>query len=309
MNIVVAIPPQFPAEPWVRAIGGALPEATVTALADVANDSADYAVVWSPEATLFTHQKHLRAVFNLGAGVDALLKLPTLPPELPVVRLGDAGMSVQMAEYVCQAVIRFARELPAYEADMAKGVWAQRRPPARREFPVGVMGLGAIGARVAQALLGFEYPVSGWSRNPKTIEGVTTYHGSDGLDAFLRANRILICALPLTPDTRGILSRANLEKLRPKGYLINVGRGAHLVDDDLVQLIASGALAGATLDVFAEEPLAAAHPFHEHSQIVLTPHISAVTDRTESVAQIAGKIRRLEAGLAIDGVVERARGY
>jgi len=309
MRVVVAIPSMFAPEPWVRAMAAALPESTVSEFADTPDDSADYAVVWSPDAMLFSRQQKLKAIFNLGAGVDALLKLPTLPQQLPVVRLSDAGMSVQMAEYVCQAVIRFAREIGVYESEMKEGVWSQRRPPSRREFPVGVMGLGVIGERVARALSVFEYPVYGWSRHAKAIEGVATFYGPLGLDGFLESTRILVCTLPLTPETRGIVCRKTLEKLQPNGYLINVGRGAHLVDHDLVELIASGAMAGAMLDVFADEPLAASHPFRDHPTIGLTPHISAVTDRSESVRQIADKIRRFQAGLPIDGVVERSRGY
>jgi glyoxylate/hydroxypyruvate reductase A len=166
-----------------------------------------------------------------------------------------------------------------------------------------------IGERVARALGIFEYPVFGWSRHAKTIEGVTTFQGPLGLDGFLASTRILVCTLPLTPETRGILCRNTLEKLQPKGYLINVGRGAHLVEPDLIELIASGAMAGAMLDVFADEPLAVSHPFRDHPSIGLTPHISAVTDRSESVRQIADKIRRFQAGLPIEGVVERSRGY
>jgi glyoxylate/hydroxypyruvate reductase len=309
MRVVVSIPPMFPADPWVRAMMAALPESAVTELSDAPNDSADYAVVWSPDATLFTRQQKLKAIFSLGAGVDALLKLATLPANLPVVRLNDAGMSVQMAEYVCQAVIRFARDIGTYESEMKQGVWSQRRPPSRREFPVGVMGLGVIGERVARALQTFEYPVYGWSRSAKVLPGITTFDGPTGLDKFLSSTRILVCTLPLTPETRGILCRANLEKLLPKGYLINVGRGAHLIDDDLIELVATGAMAGAMLDVFADEPLDASHPFHDHPSIGLTPHISAVTDRRESVKQIADKIRRIHAGLSIEGVVERSRGY
>ncbi len=309
MRIVVSVPGAFRIEPWVDAVKGALPEAEVSAWDKAPANWADYAIVWAPEGALFEDQRALKAVFNLGAGVDALLALAALPPGLPVVRLGDAGMSVQMAEYVCQAVIRFARGLGEYEREMKAGIWSAKRAPARSDFPVGVMGLGAIGARVARALAAFDYPVLGWSRSPKTVAGVASYCGPAGLDAFLRASRILVCALPLTPDTRGILCRATLEKLRPEGYLINVGRGAHLIEDDLLELLDEGVIKGATLDVFTEEPLRGDHPFLRQPSITLTPHISAVTNRHLSVEQIAQKIKRFEAGAAIDGVVERTRGY
>ena len=225
------------------------------------------------------------------------------------VRLDDAGMSVQMAEYVSHAVIRHFREFDAYEADMREGRWSFRKPRSRADFPVGVMGLGVLGARVAQALSVFEFPVHGWSRTPKVLEGVRTHHGDVGLQTFLSSCRVLVNLLPLTPDTRDILNRETLGRLLPGGYLVNVARGAHLVEEDLLALLDSGHLAGATLDVFRTEPLPPEHPFWRHPKLTLTPHTSARTLRDESIAQIAGKIRALEAGQPIAGLVDRFRGY
>jgi glyoxylate/hydroxypyruvate reductase A len=171
------------------------------------------------------------------------------------------------------------------------------------------MGLGDIGARVARAIAAFEYPTFGWSRTAKSLPGITTFAGSAELDDFLQQVRVLVCALPLTAQTEGILNRATLSKLKPDGYLINVARGKHLVENDLLAALDSGHLAGATLDVFQQEPLPAEHPFWAHPKITLTPHISAITLRGESVMQIAQKIAALERGESIDGVVETARGY
>jgi glyoxylate/hydroxypyruvate reductase A len=184
-----------------------------------------------------------------------------------------------------------------------------RRPTERQAYPVGVMGLGVIGAHVAQTLTAFDLPVFGWARSPKTIGGVTCFAGHDQLDAFLRSVRILVCVLPLTPDTQDIINHANLAKLKPGGYLINVARGAHLVDADLLALLNSGQLAGATLDVFREEPLPSDHPFWQHPKITLTPHISARTLRALSLSQIAAKILQIERGETVDGMVDRGRGY
>jgi glyoxylate/hydroxypyruvate reductase A len=250
----------------------------------------------------------LRAAFNIGAGVDALLQL-RIPSSSRIVRLDDAGMSVQMAEYVCHAVIRHFREFDVYEADTRAGKWSFRKPRLRSEFPVGVMGLGVLGARVARALAGFEFPVNGWSRSIKQVAGVRCFAGDQGLQDFLAASRALVCLLPLTPDTRDILNLEHLSRLQPGGYLINVARGAHLVEDDLLALLERGHLAGATLDVFRTEPLPAGHPFWQHPKIVVTPHTSARTLRDESIAQIAGKIAALERGEPVAGVVEPARGY
>ena len=295
------------AEPWLQGLGQALPRATIEVWQPGAAP-ADYAVVWAPPQQFLDEQPGLKALFNIGAGVDALLKL-RLPSGAQVVRLDDAGMSVQMAEYVSHAVIRHFREFDAYEADMREGRWSFRKPRSRADFPVGVMGLGVLGARVAQALSVFEFPVHGWSRTPKVLEGVRTHHGDVGFQTFLSSCRVLVNLLPLTPDTRDILNRETLGRLLPGGYLVNVARGAHLVEEDLLALLDSGHLAGATLDVFRTEPLPPEHPFWRHPKLTLTPHTSARTLRDESIAQIAGKIRALEAGQPIAGLVDRFRGY
>lgn len=295
------------AEPWLAGLRAALPEAAVSVWSP-GDPVADYAVVWAPPQAFLDEQAGIRALFNIGAGVDALLQ-QRLPPGAQVVRLDDAGMSVQMAEYVCHAVIRHVREFDGYEADSRAGRWSFRRPRLRHDFPVAVLGLGVLGARVAQALRLFEFPVNGWSRSPRTLDGVTCFHGPQGLHACLAASRVLVNLLPLTPDTRDILNRDTLSRLMPGGYVVNVARGAHLVDEDLLALLDDGSLAGATLDVFRTEPLPAGHPFWTHPRIVVTPHTAARTLRDESIAQIAGKIRALERGEPVPGVVDPARGY
>jgi glyoxylate/hydroxypyruvate reductase A len=294
-------------EPWLQGLQAALPDAEVT-LWSAGAPAADYAVVWAPPQQFFDEQQQLKAVFNIGAGVDALLKL-SLPPQAKIVRLDDAGMSVQMAEYVCHAVIRHFREFDAYEADTRQGKWSFRKPRSRADFPVGIMGLGVLGERVARALAIFEFSVNGWSRSPKTVDGVQCFSGAQGFNDFLFASRVLVCLLPLTPDTRDVMNRDTLSQLQPGGYVINVARGAHLVDDDLLALLDNGHLAGATLDVFRTEPLPAEHPFWTHPGITVTPHTSARTLRSESIAQIAGKMMALQRGEPVAGVVEACRGY
>lgn len=300
-------------QPWQAGLSAAFPNAHISVWAP-GTASADYAVVWAPPQVFIDEQPSLKALLNIGAGVDALLKL-RLPPGLAVVRLDDAGMSVQMAEYVCQAVSRHFRELDVSEAGMAKGQWQFCKPRARADFAVGVMGLGVLGSRVAQALQTFEFPVNGWSRSPRAADalpGVRTFAGAAQLNDFLAASRVLVNLLPLTAETENILNHAHLSRLQPGGYLINVARGAHLVDVDLLALLDSGHLAGATLDVFRTEPLPAGHPFWHHPQLTLTPHTSARTLRDESIAQIARKIGALQAGeplSAIAGVVDVGLGY
>jgi glyoxylate/hydroxypyruvate reductase A len=295
------------AEPWLAGLRAALPGATVSEWTPGA-PPADYAVVWAPPQRFIDEQPRLRALFNIGAGVDALLRL-RLPPGLRVVRLDDAGMAVQMAEYVCHAVIRQFREFDAYEAAQREERWAFRKPQRRADWTVGLLGLGVLGTRVAQALQGFEFPVIGYSRSPKALPGVISFHGADGLAPFLARSRVLVNLLPLTPETRGLLNRQTLAQLPRGAYLINVARGAHVVEDDLLALLDSGHLSGAALDVFATEPLPAGHPFWRHPRITVTPHTAARTLRDESIAQIAGKILALERGEPIRGVVDPARGY
>jgi len=294
-------------EPWLEGLRAALPGASVTVWQPGA-PQADVAVVWAPPQQFLDEQPALKAMFNIGAGVDALLRL-RIPDGCRVVRIDDGGMAVQMAEYVCHAVVRHFRELDAYEADMRDGRWGFRKPRTRSDFTVGVMGLGVLGERVARALAHFEFPVNGWSRTPKALEGVRGFHGPDAFNDFLAASRVLVNLLPLTPETEGIMNRGTLSRLPQGGYVINVARGAHLVEEDLLALVDSGHLAGATLDVFRTEPLPPGHPFWSHPKIVATPHTSARTLREESIAQIVRKIGQLDRGEPVAGTVDRARGY
>ncbi|MEO8859384.1 MAG: glyoxylate/hydroxypyruvate reductase A [Burkholderiaceae bacterium] len=293
--------------PWVTDLRALLLGAQIE-LWEPGAPLADYAVTWAPPQQLIDEQIRLKALFNIGAGVDRLLTL-RLPPQLMVVRLDDAGMAVQMAEYVCHALIRHFREFDCYAEQATKGEWTQRKPPTRSEFPVGIMGLGVLGERVAQAVRQFEFPVLGWSRTPRSLAGVRCFSGQDDLPEFLAATRMLVCLLPLTTDTQGILCRENLARLRPSGYVINVARGGLLVEEDLLALLDSGHLGGAALDVFQTEPLPATHAFWRHPKIQVTPHVSAQTRREESIAQIAGKIMALERGEPVAGIVELKRGY
>ena len=295
------------AEPWLAGFRQALPGVQIEDWEPGAAP-ADHAVVWAPPQQFFDAQPGLKGIFNMGAGVDALLKLQ-LPPAAKLVRIEDGGMAVQMAEFVSHAVIRHVREFDAYEKEESQARWAFRRPRERKEFPVGIMGLGVLGERVAKSMLHFEFPVRGWSRSPRQLAGVECFAGAAQFEAFLRGTRILVCLLPLTPETAGIMNHIHLSKLMPGGYVINVARGAHLIDDDLIALIDSGQLAGAALDVFRTEPLPPEHPFWRHPKITVTPHTSARTLRDQTIAQIAGKILAFERGEPVAGVVDIQKGY
>lgn len=294
-------------EPWLAALRDHLPDARVEAWVDGA-EPADYGVAWAPPQSFIDQQTRLKALFNVGAGVDKLMRL-RLPPQLTVIRLEDAGMGVQMAEYVCHAVIGHFREFSAYAAQAANGAWERRPARPRAHSAVGVLGLGVLGTRVALALRQLDYPVHGWSRSPRDVEGMRCFSGADQLPAFLAASQALVCLLPLTSETHNLLGRANLSLLPVGAYLINVARGELVVDDDLLALLDSGHLAGATLDVFRTEPLPATHAFWRHPKVQVTPHVSAQTLQEESIAQIAGKIQALERGEPVAGIVDLQRGY
>jgi len=306
MRITVCLTGNKP-EPWIQGLQAALPDAEVVAW-EPGQGPADHAVVWAPPQAFIDAQPQLRTLFNIGAGVDALLKLQ-VPEHMTIVRLDDAGMSVQMAEYVCHALIRHFRELDVYEAEARAGRWVYRKPRERADFPVGILGLGVLGERVAKAVAQFEFPVLGWSRSRKDIDGVRTFAGEARLGDFLVGTRVLVNLLPLTDATRGILNKNTLSALQRGAYVINIARGDHLVEDDLIPLLDSGQLAGATLDVFQTEPLPATHAFWQHPKINITPHGSARTSRDASIAQIAGKIRALQRGESVAGVVDPQRGY
>ena len=298
-------------DPWVREFAGVLPEAETVVWQDGDAPCApcDYAVLWSPSPALLDALKHVKAIFLMGAGVDAILKFGDALPPVPLVRLGDAGMGVQMAEYVTHAVLRYFRRFDEYERQARRGIWAPLPQFDKAAFTVGVMGMGALGMRVLEALAPFGFPLRGWSRSQKQVAGVGCYAGGHGLDEFLRGTRVLVCMLPLTADTTNLLDRGNRAKLPQGAYLINVARGAHVAEPDLLTLIRAGHIAGATLDVFRNEPLPGPHPFWEEPRITITPHISALTIRSESALQIAGKIRALLRGETVADVVDRQRGY
>ena len=307
IKIALYCPEAKDAQRWAQALRAAMPEATVEAW-PTELPQADYAVVWSPSQAFLDAHSHVKTIFNLGAGVDALLKL-RLPAGVPVVRLEDAGMGMLMVQYVCHDVLRHYRMLDALTADMQSGLWRPRFPRPMADCPVGIMGLGVLGQQVARGLQHFGFSLVGWSRSPKHLDGVQCYHGADQLHPFLAATRVLVCLLPLTPDTEGIINQRNLAQLMAPGYVINVARGAHVVDDDLVAMIDSGHLAGATLDVFRTEPLPPNHAFRSRPNITLTPHISAQTQMGETIAQIARKMGALQRGEPITGMVDMDKAY
>lgn len=295
---------------WLHRLHAALPEADIRPWPDGRNESADYALVWQPPTEMLAGRTELKAIFNLAAGVDWLLKMDdALPQNVPIYRLEDAGMAVQLAEYVVHAVLRRFRRFEEYEAQARRGEWAYLDPYDKSGFTVGILGMGVMGRRIAEALAHFGFPLRGWSRSEKHVPGVACFAGDAGFDAFLQDLSVLICVLPLTDGTRDILNAGCFARLKPGALLVNLGRGEHLVESDLLAALASGQITAATLDVVRAEPLPADHPFWREPRITLTPHMAGLTFADETVQQVAARIRALENGQPVTGLVDRNRGY
>jgi len=300
---------------WKGRFEGVCPGRSVRLLPDDAFDPAEvhYAAVWKPQPGELAAFPNLRVIFNLGAGVDALMADRSLP-DVPLVRVAVTDLTARMTEYVVLHVLMHHRqELYLRESQRAKR-WAPKLQWAAGAISVGVMGLGTLGADAADALKRIGFRVAGWSRSPKTIHGVDCFHGEAQFDAFLRRTDILVCLLPLTPETRHVLNRALFEKLNrssPLGapVLINAGRGGLQNEADILQSLDDGLLGGVSLDVYATEPLPVDSAFWTHPKVVLTPHNAADTDADEISKYVAQQIERFEAGGALENVVDRKRGY
>lgn len=307
---------QMQNETWLAMFKTLLPQATIH-LGDNPKTYAiemDYALVWKPTPAMLSHRHSLKAIFMLGAGVDSLLdqvaKMPELlPPGVPVYRLEDAGMAEQMQEYATAFALRYFRRFDEYQHWQHSKQWHYLAPYRYDEFTIGVMGVGVLGEQVARRLADLGFTVKGWSRVRKAIDKVQTY-AQDELAAFLTDTKLIINLLPSTPATRGILNRALFAQLLPASYLINMARGAHLVDNDLLDALASKQLQAATLDVFQQEPLPKQHPFWHHPNITITPHVAALTRAEDALQQIIEKINLIEQNKPITtGRVDLTRGY
>ena len=309
MAILFASPGDDP-DPWISGLRAALPDLEVRCWPEVgAPDDITYAVVWRPQPGLLASLPNLQAVFSLGAGVDPMMTDPTFPRETPLVRLVDSSLTENMTEYVVQQVLNAHRQAAVYREHQAAREWRPLPERLARERPVGILGMGQLGAAAGRALSGLHFPVMGWSRSAKTLEGIDCVHGADGFRSLLTRSEILVCLLPLTPQTRGILNADTFATLPRGGFVINAGRGGLLVEIHLLAAIESGHISGAALDVFDHEPLPAEHPFWAHPRIVVTPHVAAPTHLRTAMAAICEGIRRHRAGQPLSNVVDPDRGY
>jgi glyoxylate/hydroxypyruvate reductase A len=298
---------------WLDAIDGALPDFQVFNGADddvvVDWDAIEYALVWQPPPGMLHQCKNLKAVFNLGAGVDYVLEYSDLPTNVPLVRLVDPCLTEGMIEYVTHWVLHLHRGFGRYRGYQDEPKWRPHWYPRTKDRRVGILGLGALGGAAARQLTSLGFDVAGWSRSPKTIDGVTSFAGDDQLEAFLQRTEILVCLLPLTPTTTGILNTKTLSQLPEGAQVINVARGGHVVDDDLIKVLDSDHLAGAVLDVFHEEPLPLEHPFWQNPKVTITPHVASLTNPETACGEIAKDIKLMQVGQSARYVVDRVVGY
>jgi glyoxylate/hydroxypyruvate reductase A len=314
-DILVAVEDPKAAAEWAALLRARAGARAVRLWPDAMGDLADigYACVWRAPHGLLARLPNLKAVINIGAGADHLLADPNLP-DVPVARAAHPDLTMRVTEYVVLHVLRQHRRQPLYDAQQRERRWQLHPQPAAHEVTVGIMGLGVIGAEAAQVLARVGFKVIGWSRTPKTLSGVESFHGAAGLDRFLARTEILVCLLPHTPETERLIDLKLLRKLKRDGaaggaVLINAGRGALQVDADILAALDEGALAAATLDVFPEEPLPASSPLWTHPRVTVTPHAAGDVSPPLFADHIMAQIERCERGQPLEALVDRRRGY
>jgi len=296
--------------PWVAGLRAALPDTELRVWPDIGNAAdVDFALAWQPPPGLLAGLPNLRAVSSLGHGAEHLLPAGVTPPQVQILRIVDTELTAGMSEYVIAHVLRVHRELDVLAANQRSARWDWRLPPRTADTVVGILGFGALGQDAARKLKHIGFQVRGWSRSAKDEPGIATFAGRDALPAFLAPCRHLVCLLPLTPETTGLIDATLLSHLPRGAHLLNAGRGPQVVEADLLAALDSGQIGHATLDVFATEPLPPAHPFWPHPNVTVTPHNAAVSNPQSIVAQVADNVRRLRRGKAPRNEVDRARGY
>ncbi len=272
--------------------------------------AVEYALVWDPEPGRLARLPRLRAIFGSGAGVDLIASDPALPRHLPLVRCVPPEATQRMGEFVCWAVLSVSRDARRMAIAQARSTWDYFEAPfAAAERTVGIMGLGAMGLRAAAMLRGLGVPVIGWSRTPKALPGIETFAGAEGRDAFLARSEVLVCLLPATPETQGIIAAPLLARLPRGAALVQVGRGAQQVLPDILAALDAGQLSGAVLDVFEPEPLPADSPAWTHPKVTVTPHVGSLPSRRERARYVADCIARHLRGEPLPNLYDPARGY
>jgi glyoxylate/hydroxypyruvate reductase A len=295
---------------WKPQLARLMPELEVRIWPEVGDPAdIDYALVWRPEPGLLVSLPRLKLILSLGAGVDHILCDPHLPPHVPIVRLVDPYLTDAMSEFVVLQVLRLHRQDVDYNAQQSAEIWRELEQKNAGERPVGILGFGEIGRDAGRKLEGLGFDVALWGRRAKSVEGLTGYAGWAGFSTLLARSEILVCLLPLTAETEGILNASTFEQLPNGAGLINAGRGGHLVEEDLIPALDSGKLSAAALDVFRDEPLPPGHAFWHHPRVLVTPHIAGTTNPSTAAPIILDNIRRFEEGRPLLNRVDPAQGY
>lgn len=310
MNSCALFTPDQSHGPWLDQFAVQFPQLKVQEWQTITNpESVEHGIAWQPSPAYFSRFPKLKTIFNLGAGVDAILSNPAVPEHVQIVRIEDGGMAAQMNQYFSYFLLHYYRDMDIYQQQQKLSQWQAQPFKAAKDFRVGILGLGQLGSQLSQHLQVFGFDVAGWSRSKKQIDGITTYAGPEQLNQFLQRTDALCCLLPLTPATQGILNYQTLSQLAPGAVVINAARGGHLVDQDLLQLLHQGHLRGAVVDAFEEEPLNPKHNFWQHPKILLTPHCAAQSEPAICVEQIGRKLEAIASNQPFTGLVDRHQGY
>jgi len=295
---------------WERCLREADPSIEMRIWPDIGPpEEINAALVWKPPAGALAQLPRLRLIINLGAGVDHIVADQTLPEGVPIARIVDPEMNRMMAQFVLLAALRHHRNFGAFERARSQRRWDYIHPKRTSERVIGIMGLGNLGAASAEELVRQGFQVRGWSRTPKSLRGVETFHGVEQQYRFLSACEILVLMLPLTAETAGVMDARALSALPRGASVINVGRGQLVDDDAMLAALDSGQIAEATLDVFHAEPLPPDHGYWDRSQVLITPHLASIAIPQSAAFQIADNLSRLSSGLPLLNLVDRQRGY
>ncbi len=267
------------------------------------------AIVWKHPPGSLKPYPNLKCIASFGAGVDFIFEDPDRPPDVPITRVVDDFLASDMAEHVVTVIMGHLKNMKQYAQDQKDHLWEPKSYTRISDHNVGIMGAGTLGSHLGKTLLNMGFKVAGWAKHPKKIDGMSVYHGEGSIGDFLAQTSILVCLLPLTPETSRILNRNTLSLLPRGAFLINVARGGHLAEDELIPLLDSGQLSGACLDVFEQEPLPGDHPFWGHPHIQITPHVASVSDPRAVVPQLASNFGRLQKGQPLMNQIDLSKGY
>ena len=297
-------------EIFINELKRSIPELDIHIWPKISNPEKIEAVLtWKPPLGVMNQFPNLKAIISFGVGVEEILRDPNLPANVPIVRIVEPGLTSRMTEYILLAVLRFHRQAFSYQTFQQEHHWQPLPLPETSACKIAILGLGVLGKDAASKLNYLGFPVRGWSRTPKNINGIECFHGKEQLKLCLSECKILICLLPLTPETESILNHETFSNLAKGAYLINIARGQHLVEKDLLRSLDSGQLSGACLDVFSQEPLPENHPFWSHPQITITPHVATQTDSEYWTKSIVDTINCIQDGVALKNVVDPQQRY